>query len=297
MRSFFGENKRYSYFEGWYFKQQTPSQTVAFIPALHIDAQGRRSASIQIIVDDAVVFAHFPFESLRASRNGLYIRIGNNCFSQEGVFIDTQEDGISVKGELHFGKLLPLKGDIMGPFRYVPFLQCRHSVFSVMHNVSGMLRVNGSPISFENASGYIEGDRGSSFPERYVWTQCSPQGDTPCSVMLCVADIPFAGLRFTGIIGYAYWDGVERRIATYLGAKPVHIGHNAISVRQCGYLLQADLLESRPKLLQAPVNGGMTRTIRESPSCRVRYRFYDNGRSLFDFVSDRAGFEYEYGAD
>ncbi len=297
MRSFFGENKRHSYFEGWYFKQQTQSQTVAFIPALHMDAQGRRSASIQVVTDNAALYAQFPFESFRAARHGLYIRIGDNCFSQEGVSVDIAENGFNVKGELRFGKLLPLKSDIMGPFRYVPLLQCRHSVWSILHSVSGMLTVNGSPIPFENASGYIEGDRGSSFPQRYVWTQCGLRGDIPCSVMLSVADIPFAGLRFTGIIGYAYWGGVERRIATYLGAKPVRIDRDVISVRQGGCLLQADLLESRPKLLRAPVNGGMTRAIRESPSCRVRYRFYDDGRELFDFVSDRAGFEYEYGAD
>jgi hypothetical protein len=37
----------------------------------------------------------------------------------------------------------------------------------------------------------------------------------------------------------------------------------------------------------------MVRLIRESLSCRVRYRFDIGGQALFDFIADTASLEYE----
>lgn len=56
--------------------------------------------------------------------------------------------------------------------------------------------------SFQNGWGYWEGDQGRSFPKEYAWTQCRlPNG----SLMLSMADIPIAGVHFTGIIGNILW--------------------------------------------------------------------------------------------
>ena len=50
MTFFHGEGKRGPYFEGWYFKHQSPEgRTLALIPAFHVDAAGGAGASIQII--------------------------------------------------------------------------------------------------------------------------------------------------------------------------------------------------------------------------------------------------------
>ena len=48
---------------------------------------------------------------------------------------------------------------------FIPFMECRHSVWSMRHLVNGELSVNGKRYSFQNALGYWEGDRGSSFPK------------------------------------------------------------------------------------------------------------------------------------
>lgn len=102
----------------------------------------------------------------------------------------------------------------MRPFALVPFMECRHSVWSMYHSVSGNINLNGQKYLFKNDLGYWEGDCGHSFPKRYVWTQCFlPNG----SLMLSVADIPLAGIQFTGIIGVVLWKGQEYRLATYLG--------------------------------------------------------------------------------
>ena len=52
MKYFHGANKKKSYFEGWYLKQQNQEETLAFIPAWHVDGRGRPSASLQVVTRD-----------------------------------------------------------------------------------------------------------------------------------------------------------------------------------------------------------------------------------------------------
>lgn len=74
----------------------------------------------------------------------------------------------------------------MGPFQFVPFMQCRHSVFSMKHQVNEQITINGQIYKFKNGIGYMEGDRGYSFPKQYIWMQCCFNDG---SLMLSVADI------------------------------------------------------------------------------------------------------------
>ncbi len=71
--------------------------------------------------------------------------------------------------------------------------------------------------------------------------------------MLSVADIPMAGIHFTGIIGAVLWRGKEYRLATYLGAKVVKIQNNMVRVIQGNLELDARLLETSGRLLKALV--------------------------------------------
>lgn len=276
------------YFKGRYFKCSDNTQTIAFIPAFHRKGH-KETASLQIITDDAAF--NIPFELSEYQEKPTAVRIGDSIFSERGIRLNIQTDHLATRGILRFGPLTPLRYDIMGPFRFVPFMQCRHSVFSMKHRVDGQLIMNGKEMCFQNGIGYIEGDCGTSFPERYIWTQCSfPEG----SLMLSVADIPLYGLHFTGIIGAILIHGKEYRIATYLGAKVQHIGKNTVTVRQGDYMLTAKLLAKNAHPLLAPEHGDMSRTIHESASCKACYRFSCKEKTLFAFTSDRASFEFEY---
>ncbi len=179
----------------------------------------------------------------------------------------------------------------MGPFKYIPFMQCRHSVFSMKHQINGQIMINGQQYIFKHGIGYIEGDCGTSFPERYVWTQCHFKNG---SLMLSVADIPFLRFRFTGIIGIVLLNGKEYRIATYLGAKTKHIDKNTVTVHQGDFHLTVRLLKKNAHPLAAPNNGLMNRTIHESASCKAYYRFSYKKQILCEFVSNHASFEFEY---
>lgn len=178
----------------------------------------------------------------------------------------------------------------MGPFKYLPYMQCRHSVYSLTHNINGQLSVNGSLINFNNGLGYVEGDRGVEFPSSYFWTQCSWRSGGNNVIMLSLADIPIGSSSFIGCIGVIYYCGKEYRLATYLGVKILKYNNREIWVRQRGYDLRVTVLDENPHNLLAPVKGKMTRTIYESIDCRVRYRFMINGNVMFDFIG-RGSFE------
>ena len=192
---------------------------------------------------------------------------------------------------MRFGAFTPIKYDIMGPFRFVPFMECRHSVLSMYHTVDGVIEINGEKFVFDGDVGYIEGDRGHSFPKNYAWTQCFFDGG---SLMLSVADIPFGPAHFTGIIGVIHSGGKERRIATYLGAKASKISDGEIVIKQRKTIFTAKLIEKHAHPLYAPVGGKMTRIIRESASCRAYYKLEEDGKTVLELESEKASFEYEY---
>ena len=286
--SLFDRFPKRSYFCGWYYRCQSDDQTLAVIPSVHKATEGN-FCKIQLITDTSAFHAQFPHENF--SKDGDEFRIGNNRFGKAGVSLDIHTPDLCAEGTVHFGSFTPIRYDIMGPFQYVPFIQCRHSVYSMHHRVDGELRINGVPYVFQKAVGYMEGDRGHSFPKEYVWTQCSfPAG----ALMLSVADIPLGKVHFTGVIGIVLLHGKEYRLATYLGAKAVRINNSEVIVKQGRFCLTVRQLGEPEHPLQAPVSGAMTRTIHEHPSCRVYYRFTHGNATLLEFEAPNAALEYEY---
>ncbi len=276
------------YFCGWYLKCQNETQTVAVIAAYHI-TNGEKSCSVQVITDDASWNVTFPYNELLMDNSS--VRIAGNSFSRDGFVLDLHTPEITAAGRLSFGPFSPIAYDIMGPFQYVPFMECRHSVFSMKHSVNGTLTINGVEYHFENGIGYIEGDRGSSFPSEYVWTQCCfPEG----SVMLSVADIPFCGFHFTGVICAIHYQGKEYRLATYLGARAVYIHDGEVVIKQGSKTLTVKRLEKKGHPLAAPMGGSMTRTIHETAACKAYYCYQEKGKTIFEFEADNAAFEFEY---
>ena len=275
-------------FYGWYMKCQSDTQTLAVIPAVHRNKQ-QRTCSIQIITKENVWKAVFSGDLFRREKKNIFI--GQSRFGKKGIRLSVHTPDLTVRGKLDFGTLSPLKYDIMGPFAFVPFMECCHNIRSMAHPVSGNMWINGKKYSFQNGSGYWEGDRGRSFPKKYAWTHCFFKDG---SLMLSVADIPVAGKHFNGIIGVVLWQGKEYRLATYWGARAVRIGSGRLRIVQGDMELEACLLESDGKPLKAPENGNMERIIHESPACRAFYQFRKNHHTLFAFETEMASFEYEY---
>ena len=279
-----------NYFFGRYFKCCGADGAVAFIVARHKNGK-KESASLQVITPAGAHSAPFPIEQYIDPGDGFSVRLGENRFKKTGLTLHLDTPDLHLSGELRFGAFAPIKGDVMGPFRFVPFLQCRHSVYSMEHTVNGEVTVNGQAYRFDGGRGYIEGDRGRSFPKEYLWTHCF--GDN-CSVMLSVAHIPFGALHFTGVIGEVRMGAQSYRIATYRGAKVASRGKGTVVIAQKDLTLTARLIYKNAAPLLAPDRGQMARVIRESVSCTAHYTLTRNGETLLDFERGDASFEYEY---
>ena len=55
----------------------------------------------------------------------------------------------------------------MGPFTYIPGMECKHDIFSISF-LTGTLIINGKRVSFDHGYGYIEGDKGRNFPKKHL---------------------------------------------------------------------------------------------------------------------------------
>jgi hypothetical protein len=273
-----------SYFEGWYFKNQIGNDSISFIPSLNIDEEGNKSAALQVIMPQGAYQLFFPVEEFSISKRRLSICIGDNVFNQKGIRMNLHSERLTITGTLQFSQFTPLAYDIMGPFRYIPLLQCHHSIFSLSHRVEGSLLVNGVRMDFKQGLGYVEGDRGTCFPRRYLWSQCSFIENGDNTVMVSVADVALGNYSFPGCLGVILYHNRQYRFASYLGARIRKYNRRELWVRQGCYELRLKLMKEEEHCLLAPVKGKMTRTVYESVTARVRYRFRKRGAIIFDFI-------------
>lgn len=282
-----------SYFEGWYLKHQNQhGQTLALIPAFHIDSAGQRSVSLQVISNDGAWWLEYPEAQLQFSQQPFQVQLGQSVFSGQGIDLHIEQAGLSLHGTLSYGPFAALRSDIMGPFRFFAGMQCSHGVVSMGHSLRGTLGLNGKRLDFDHGIGYIETDRGRSFPSTYLWTQCVWDGPEGGSLMLATATIPLPVGGFTGCICSVFYRGREYRLATYRGAKIEKLSSSGAVIRQGKYRLEAELLSEQKHALRAPVEGRMERTIHESLCAEVCYRFRRGEDLLFQHTDRYASFEY-----
>lgn len=260
-----------NYFEGYYYKHQKGDDTLCIIV-------GRSDSEkfIQMITKDSAW--QVPYTK-------------GNHFSKEGIILDIKTDRLSLTGKIRYTDLSPIRSDIMGPFRFFP-MECSHGITSMKHDLKGKVQLNGAEIDFTGGSGYIESDRGKSFPTSYTWIQANDFSE-PCSVMAAVASIPFLGGNFRGCICVIQYQGKEYRLATYLGVRILLCRKDKILLKQGKYLLEIRIPGQSSQRLRAPENGEMTRTILEAAACNAEFTFYKREKMIFHLYSRHAGFEYE----
>jgi len=293
MKYFYGEKRPAPYFEGWYCKHQSRTgQALALIPAFHIDSTGRRSASLQVITNSGSWWLEYPETQFQASPDRFQIQMGRSWFRCHGIELDVDQNGLLLRGTLNYGPFTAIQSDIMGPFRLFAHMQCSHGVISMGHSLEGSLNINGETIDFSGGTGYVETDRGHSFPNTYLWTQCVWNGPENGSLMLAIASIPLPLGSFTGCICAILQQGREYRLATYRGASIEKWSPTSAIIRQGNYRLTAQLIEEQGQPLRAPEEGNMERTIHESLCATVSYGFWRGKDILFQHTDRYASFEY-----
>jgi len=274
------------HFEGWYYKHHAAGKSLALIP-------GRASdhAFIQVVTDSRAYHITYP---LSVYQTGDVLRVGDNIFSRAGIKLDIHRPELTLSGEIIYSGLVPIRGDIMGPFRHFP-MECRHGIFSMNHRLHGALTLDGISTDFTGGRGYIESDSGRSFPRAYTWVQCNVF-ETDCSIMAAVARIPFYGLRFWGCICVVWLEGRTYRLTTYNGVKIIRCQPGIIELKRGKYRLRVTADPKNSHQLKAPRTGKMDHIIREALSCPARFHFTEGTRVLFDEHSCHASYEYENGA-
>ncbi len=295
---FQGSLKRRKYFEGWYFKTVYKNGVLIVIPGISI---GRDPHSFIQIIDGGTqktFYQRFPLKDFHAERNTFYIRIGENEFSSKGLSLNISSSDLKFSCSLNFGKFTPypsgtLAPGIMGPYSFVPFMECYHGIVSVDHTVDGEIIRDSKKQVIQDGRGYIEKDWGKSMPSSWIWIQSNSFSGHPGSFMLSIAKVPWLGREFNGFLCYLYFKEKYYRFTTYNNSvyEINDANKNEISVlmRNNNYQLKvAFALPGQGGLLKAPVNGAMQREIRETTDAEISIELSDLKNICI--LKDSAGF-------
>lgn len=93
--------------------------------------------TVQIITDKGSWSKVFPIGQFRINRKKGMMQIGENLFSRKGIRLRIEmkgNDAAVISGTLRFGEFAEPGYDIMGPFRYISGMECRHAVYSMLHS-------------------------------------------------------------------------------------------------------------------------------------------------------------------
>lgn len=290
-----------NYFEGWYFKTTNSKFGIAFIPGISIN-QEEKKAFIQVITNTASYNINYNLNDFSYSNNPFFIKLGNNCFSKEGIHIDITDNkqNLIIQGDIKYSNHININSsvlnpNIMGPFSYLPFMECSHGILSMKCKAKGAISINDEKIKFSNGVGYIEKDWGCSFPKSYIWQQANTFSKSNASFMLSIADVPLKKLRIQGLICSLIVGHKEYRFATYNHTKIIkcEIENNTLNIilKKGKYLLQSETKIGDGLKLIAPVDGKMQKDIIESISATIHITLKHNNKIIFSDTSKNCGLE------
>lgn len=293
--------KNKKYFEGWYFKNTNGEEGISFIPGINIEGKNKK-AFIQVITNNASYFVNYGINEFKFNDSPFSIEIGNNYFSKEKINIDIKDEkqNLNINGTIDYSNSKNINTDflnpnIMGPFSYVPFMECNHAILNMQNKASGAININGTNLKFENGTGYIEKDWGNSFPKTYAWCQGNNFQNSNASFMFSMADIPFKVFNFRGIICVLKIDDEEFKFTTYNNAKLLNydIKDNEldITLKRGIYELNIKSICEESQKLAAPSKGKMDREILESIGANIEVTLKKNNKIIFADKSKNCGLE------
>ncbi len=305
--AFQGAKRKRSYFEGWYFKQVSPDgKAWSFIPGVSMSADGAHKRSFIQAIDGSsgtTRWYDFPFEAFRWHPKKLDIYVGSNHFSEEGLEIALDGPDGALSAKLEYGPLTPYPGrpwtpGVMGPYSFIPFMECNHGLVSLDHSVRGYVEADGKRLAMDGGHGYIEKDWGQSMPSAWIWAQSNAFGQNGASLMFSLANIPWLGASFPGFLCAMSLPGHSPPVkiwASWNGSRIAQAQANDREIRVAiirkGERLELSLTRGRGGLLLAPVAGSMDRRIAESVDAILSARLTRGDKELFSGTAKPAGLE------
>ena len=207
-----------------------------------------------------------------------------------------------ISGKLQFKGQVPWPTSwkspgIMGPYSFVPFMECYHGILSMDHIIEGSLKINGEDCDFTGGRGYMEKDWGKSFPEAYTWMQTNHFSEKGISFKSSVANIPWLGSSFTGFIAGVLIRGEIYQFTTYNSTKLLkcHIDHDRVELvfRNRKHSLEVLAKREEATELASPIMGLMDGKIEESMCSEILLILKDlkNNRTLLNDTGQNAALE------
>lgn len=304
--AFQGTHRKKGYFEGWYLKLIDAARTSVFalIPGVSIGKTKEEShAFVQLInaITGKTEYFRFAFEEFSADSKKFDVHIGGNHFWDGGVEIDLHNETTSLQASLCFENIEKYPTSffhpgIMGPFSFVPGMECYHGIVNIRHTIIGTMTYNETALDMTGGEGYIEKDWGRSFPQAWIWMQANHFAAQNASFMFSIARIPWLGTSFIGLISFLRTDEGFYRFATYNNSKVQRLkmeGDQILAtLKSPTHTLSFTATYARGGILKAPKNGMMLREIEESITAQVVLMLKDrHGNVLFEDSSNRVGME------
>jgi len=302
-----GGSRTKGHFEGWYVKLVSPDKEarLAVIPGVFLAEEdgGPHEAFVQVL-DGATGkswYLPYPVAEFSAAPDRFEVRVGPNTFSSEGVHLHLPEAGLF--GAVAFDSKLDgwpvniASPGAMGPYAFVPFMECYHGVVSFGHRLSGNLTLAGQTWDMTGGKGYIEKDWGKSFPAGYLWMHSNHFQHPGTSIMASIALIPWLRGIFRGVLIGLKHQGRLYTFATYNRSRTKYIDVDDQRVRWTvvrgdKYRLDITAKRSSGALLHAPIRTEMHRRVEETLNATLQVKLTaPDGVVIMEDVGDVAGLE------
>ncbi|MCX6253627.1 MAG: tocopherol cyclase family protein [Bacteroidia bacterium] len=301
---FQGDLKKSNYFEGWYFKHvsQDLNQVWSFIPGIALTKKDPHSF-IQVIngTTSKTEYISYPLDEFIWDKNKLYLEVGSSVFTEKYVDLKIENGNLKVEGHIDYTNIVKypkslFSPGIMGWYSFIPFMECKHGIVSVNHDLTGNITVNENLIDFNGGKGYIEKDWGTSFPEAWLWIQANNFNDHNTSFTFSVTKIPWRGKFFVGFIAFLYNNKKFSLYSTYNNSVITEINHTdgsiSLTLKNHNSVLKVSALRNTFGELRAPASGDMSRRIKESIDSEFNLSLFDkHDNLLYNDSSKRAGIE------
>ena len=297
-----GWGKKKQYFEGWYYKviNAAEDRAFAFIPGIAMDANGEKHAFVQIMdgKQNTSNYLKFAAEDFKPNSQKFDLGIKENRFAQHSLRLDNEV----CQGELRFNNQVPWpvklhSPGIMGPYAFVPFMECYHGILSMDHEIDGKLIVENEEIDFTGGRGYMEKDWGVSFPSAYIWMQSNHFSEPGISLKLSVANIPWLRSSFVGFIAGLWFENELIRFTTYNSSKLIRSYADQeiveIELHNKQFVLKVSANRTASTELASPILGFMDGRINESMTAELIITLKDrhSNEIIFSDTGRNAGLE------
>ncbi len=297
-----GWGKSKKYFEGWFYKIVNAAETeaIAIIPGIAMDDNGVKQAFIQVLDGRKMtaVYHKFDVNEFSAEAGKFAIKIANNFFSKDSIQINLPD----IQGILHFENLVPWPNrwyspGIMGPFSFIPFMECFHGILSMDHSIQGQLTIANETIDFTHGRGYIEKDWGHSFPSAYIWMQTNHFSQPGISLKTSVAKIPWMGSSFVGFIAGVWLHDrlIEFTTYNFTRLRKSYADHKKVELVMENSQHRLEIFARREDAtnLASPLSGFMDGRIEESLTASIEVLLTDKkyNKVLLHDTGRNAGLE------